>query len=222
MSSSFSPTPAPAPSPPSPAARPPRRRRRPRARWLLLLVIAALVVVYAGLAPWALHIGGRFTPLEEWDGYGSVAASNGGRYLLFTHLRGGPVTNSSGGLVCDGFGHCESLQGQAKLCTRSGRTYTLDLRGAVHGWWTTNGSRTLVGLTGPPLPDGWVVGFSGIWHGPALLLADTDNSFTEVFTPAGALRHVNSTADAGTARVTVRYGSAAAFGRACQQLAAGH
>jgi hypothetical protein len=205
---------------------PPRRRRRGlrglRVRWLLLAALAAVLVIYAGLTPWALHMGGRFTPLEEWDGYGAVAASNGGHYLLFTHLHGGMVSNSSGGLACDGFGHCDSLQGQGKLCTRSGHTYTFDLRGAVHGWWTTNGSRTSVDLTGPQLPDGWVVAFSGVWHGPALLLADTDNSFTEVFTPAGALRRVNSTADAGTARVTVRYGSAAAFGRACQQLAAGH
>ena len=55
---------------------------------MLLLTVAAILVVYVGLTPWALHIGGRSTPLEQWDGYGEVRASNGGKYLLFTHLAG--------------------------------------------------------------------------------------------------------------------------------------
>ena len=52
------------------------------------------------------------------------------------------------------------------------------------------------------------------------MLADHDNSFTEEFTPRGVIRKVTSTADAGTAAVALRYGSGAAFGRACRALAA--
>ena len=63
--------------------------------------------------------------------------------------------------------------------------------------------------------------FSGTWHGPALMLSDHDSSFTEAFTPRGAIRGVTSTADAGTAAVTLRYGSSVAFARACRALAAG-
>jgi hypothetical protein len=56
---------------------------------------------------------------------------------------------------------------------------------------------------------------------PHLLAGDHDNSFTEAFTPRGTIRTITSTADAGTAAVTLRYGSSVAFARACQALVAG-
>ena len=206
---------------------PPRRRRRWHRRhpWLLLIVIVAgcLFVVEVGLTPWDLHIGGRFTPTLTWDGYGTVHASDGGRYVLFTHLQGGLVTEGRG-VACDNMGGCDTLQGSARLCGRDGVTETFQLRGEVHSWWSTDGARTSVDLTGGsprPLGDGWVVAFSGRWDGPALVLADHDNSFTEEFTPRGSIRAINSTADAGTAAVTLHYGSSAAFGQACRALAAG-
>ena len=65
-------------------------------------------------------------------------------------------------------------------------------------------------------------GFHGAWHGAALPLATPDNSFTVVFTPAGAIRAVTSTADAGIARVTLRPGAQSAFQAACRALAAAH
>jgi len=190
---------------------------------LIVLVVGCLFVVEVGLTPWDLHIGGRFTPTLTWDGYGTVQASNGGRYVLFTHLQGGLVRSGSG-FACDSFSGCDTLQGSARLCGRDGVTETFQLRGDVHSWWSTDGARTSVDLTGGTprsLGDGWVVAFSGTWHGPALVLSDHDNSFTEAFTPRGAIRGVTSTADAGTAAVTLRYGSSVAFARACQALAAG-
>jgi hypothetical protein len=86
-----------------------------------------------------------------------------------------------------------------------------------HGWRpdTVN----LTGGTPRHLGAGWVVAFSGRWHGPDLVLTDHDNSLTEAFTPRGAIRTVTSTADAGTAAVTLRYGSGAAFDQACRALA---
>ena len=92
----------------------------------------------------------------------------------------------------------------------------------MHGWYTTNGSRTNIALTGgkpKPLPHGWVVAFHGVWHGAVLPIADTGHSFSEAFTPAGAIRTATSTAAAGTARGTLRYGSVASFDRACRALA---
>jgi len=92
----------------------------------------------------------------------------------------------------------------------------------VHGWYTTNGSRTNIDLTGGTpkrLPKGSVVAFQGVWHGAVLPIADTGNSFTEVFTPAGAIRTTTSTADAGATRGTLRAGSAASFNQACRALA---
>ncbi|MGE5287828.1 MAG: hypothetical protein ACM3ML_11600 [Micromonosporaceae bacterium] len=176
------------------------------------------------MSPWVLHIGGTFTPTMSWSGYGMVTDSNGGRYLLYTDFRAGYLlaTKEIRGSACSGFG-CDNLRGTARLCTVSG-TETFALTGDVHSWLRTEGARTDLSFTGgkpKPLPAGWLVAMRGTWHGPALAVASPDNSFTEVFTPRGAIRTVTSTADAGTARVTLRPGSAAAFSRACRSLAGG-
>jgi hypothetical protein len=202
-----------------------RRRMRPRGRFgclgLLVFLAVILAVVYVVPNPWALRIGGRFTPTESWQGYGPVSASNGGRYLLYLNLRGGLLNGGENGHASCGGRGCDSLGGTAKLCTTSGKSYTFQVSGAVHSWWSTDGAATGVGLTNsPPLPDGWVVSLHGAWHGPVLQLASPDNSWTEVFTPAGAIRSVTSTADAGTATTTISYGTQAAFQAACQRLAA--
>jgi hypothetical protein len=187
---------------------------------LLGIIVLVVIAIYIVPNPWALHIGGRFTPLETWQGYGTVQASNGGHYVLYLNLRGGVANNGEGGhLSCSGRG-CDSLFGTGKLCTESGQTYTFEVNGAVHSWWSTDGAVTSVDLTNsPPLPDGWVVALHGAWHGPALQLSSPDNSFTEVFTPHGAIRSVTSTADAGTAQTTVRYGTDGDFTAACRRLA---
>lgn len=197
-----------------------RRRRRLGCLGLLLILVLVLAAVYILPNPWALRIGGRFTPTESWQGFGSVRASNGGHYELLLSLRGGVANGEEGGrLSCSSTG-CDSLFGTAKLCTESGQAYTFDVTGAVHGWWSTDGAATSVDLTNsPPLPDGWVVALRGAWHGPALELASPDNSFTGAFTSRGAIRTVTSTADAGTAATTITYGSTADFEAACQRLA---
>jgi hypothetical protein len=186
----------------------------------VLVLVIVLAVLYVAPNPWALHIGGRFTPAETWEGYGEVHASNGGRYVLYLNLRGGLLNSTDdGSLSCSGRG-CDSLGGHANLCTTSGKTYTFFLYGDVDSWWSTDGAQTTVDLTNsPPLPDGWVVALRGAWHGPNLQLASPDNSWTEVFTPAGAIRTTTSTADAGMATTTISYGSHDAFEAACEALA---
>ena len=102
--------------------------------------------------------------------------------------------------------------------------YSFSLTGKLHGWLTTDGSATSIGLSGgspDPLPPGLVVAFHGIWHGPVLPVASTDGSFTEAFTSAGAVRKAASAAPSGTASGTLRYGSATAFAQACHTLAVG-
>jgi hypothetical protein len=183
---------------------------------------AFLFFMYAGLTPWALHIGGQSTPGEQWDGYGPVRASNGGRYVLYAHLQGGLLAGSGASRRGGALGpHMDNLHGTAELCTASGQTHTFKLTGVVNAWWTTDGASTGIGLTGGApvkLPSGWVVALRGTWHGPELELASPDNSFTEVFTPRGDIRHITSTADAGTARVTLRYASHDAFAAACRTI----
>ena len=204
-----------------------RKARRRGHPWLKLLFIAAvcLLAVNVGATPWAVHMGGRWTPMERWQGFGPIVASNGGRYYLMTDLQGGIMIRQRGGRMhpsCSQFG-CDDLSGTGTLCTQSGRTYTFDLRGRVHGWLSTDGARVGLDLTGgspEPLGPGWVVAFHGTWDGPVLHMQSPDNSFTEKFTPAGRIRHVTSTADAGTADLTLQSGSSDDFAQACRALAA--
>jgi hypothetical protein len=185
-------------------------------RLLLILVVVALLVAFLP-APWAIDIGGHFSATGEWDGYGPVRASNGGSYELFTQLHGG-ITN--GDAAACGIRGCESLTGSAQLCTSSGQRYTFGVTGAVHAWLSTDGALTDINLTGgtpKALPRGQVVAFHGTWRGPVLPIASS--SFTKVFTPAGAIRTTASTA--GSAAGELRFGSAAAFDRACNALASG-
>jgi hypothetical protein len=201
-------------------------RRRFGCFTALLLVVLMPVLVQVVLTPWALRVGGRSTPFGQWTGYGPVEASNGGRYVLFTDLAAGMLAGSGPGRIgsTSGHGHSDTLSGTATLCTESGAAHTFKLTGWVDAWWTTDGAKTRISLThGTPerLPSGWDVAWHGVWRGPALELASPDNSFTEVFTPKGAIRHVTSTADAGTARVTLRYGTRDEFEAACRTLKGG-
>jgi hypothetical protein len=207
------------------ASRSSSSRDRPRRLHIVLRLILIVVVVLSALyvlpSPWAFHMGGKFSPLGEWDGYGPVRATGGGSYLLFTHLRGGLFANH-GHSGCS-FTGCDTLTGSAQLCATGGQRYTFTLTGAVHGWYTTNGSRTTISLTGgtpTALPHGSVVAFRGVWKGAMLPLAS--DSFTEVFTPDGAIRRAASRADAGTALVVLRNGSQTSFDQACNALTTPH
>jgi hypothetical protein len=209
------------PTPPAPGPEQPRRRKRrfTLTRLLLVLILAAVAVEVAP-TPWAFHIGGRITPLKIWDGYGPVQASDGGHYLLYTHLFG-TVIGPHGWLTCSPSGGCTTVRGSARVCTQSGKTYSFTLTGHLGGWWTTDGSQTSFQLTGgspDPLPAGSMVSFVGTWHGPVLAVADIENSFTDAFTPAGTIRQTAATADVGTARVALRYGSLGSFTQACRSL----
>jgi hypothetical protein len=200
----------------------PARRGRYIALRLVLVVFVVLFLVVFVPAPWSFHIGGQFTPFGQWDGYGPVQASNGGRYLLFTHLQGG-VVGRADPPGCVFHGSCGTLRGSAQLCTERGRVYSFSLSGKMHGWLTTDKSPTDIALSGGspvPLPHGHVVAFHGVWHGPVLPIADTSGSFTGAFTPAGTIRTVTAKTGAGSASGTLRPGSAAAFDQACHALAA--
>jgi hypothetical protein len=164
-----------------------------------------------GLTPWALHIGGRFTPLTEWDGYGPVQGSNGGHYALFTPLRGGVDFSRSTWGGCS-FTGCDNLKGTARL-------YSFHLAGAVHAWLSTSGARTTLVLDAGHTHLSFPVSFQGRWHGPVLRVANSDDAFTQVFTPRGAIRSVTSTADSGHAAGALRFGSQAGLDVACTALA---
>ena len=210
--------------PASSGSAPPRPTSRGQyiALRLVLIVFVVLFLVVFVPAPWSFHIGSHFTPFGRWDGYGPVRASNGGRYVLFTHLQGG-VVGRADPPGCIIHGSCGALRGSGQLCTESGRVYSFSVTGKMHGWLTTDHSPTDIELSGGSpvaLPHGQAVAFQGVWHGPVLPVASTDGSFTAAFTPAGAIRKITAQAGAGTASGTLRSGSAEAFDRACHTLAA--
>lgn len=205
-------------------------RPRPRARRgsvlpKLVLALALGTFAYVFPTPWAFQIGDRFTPSMTWDGFGTVTADNGGRYVLFTHLRGTAYNpHGRAHLSCSKVGGCDTLFGTATMCSTAGGMESFQLRGDVHAWprLNTDGASTRIDLTGgspQKLPSGWVVAFHGKWNGPELDLYSPDNSFTEVFTPAGAVRHVTSTADGGSARTSLHFGTQPEFEQACRALA---
>ena len=77
----------------------------------LLLIVIVVAVLFAFLpAPWAVDIGGHFSAMGEWDGYGPVQASNGGSDILFTHLHGGITNGDAAACTIHG---CEALTGSA-------------------------------------------------------------------------------------------------------------
>ncbi|HEV3293693.1 MAG TPA: hypothetical protein VG123_32335, partial [Streptosporangiaceae bacterium] len=120
------------------------------------------------------------------------------------------------------FTGCDTLTGTAQLCARGGEHYTFKLTGAVHGWYSTEGSRTDVFLTGGSpkrLPSGWAIAFHGTWHGGVLPITETGGSLTKVVTPTGAIRAKASAGKAGTASGALRSGSAGSFDQACRALA---
>src|SRR5579875_1124217 len=200
----------------------PRRRRRLRKRHgflALLLVILLAGAVTVGTVPWALHIGDRTTLGMTWNGVGRVHASDGGSYELYVHFDAAPDAQHG----CSFSGGCDNVHGSAQLCGTDGVAESFTLSGHVHTWWSTDGARTdltLAGGTPKQLPDGVYIAFSGSWHGPQLMVADSDNSFTEAISPGGDVRSTTSSADAGTAQVTISYGSSADFQAACNALAA--
>lgn len=100
------------------------RRRRFGCLTLLVLLVGVLVLVNVLPTPWALHIGGRFTPLESWAGYGQIKASNGGRYVLSANVRGGIIGTR-------GRPECDDLTGGSPTPLPGG--WVVAFRGMWHG-----------------------------------------------------------------------------------------
>ncbi|HYW42828.1 MAG TPA: hypothetical protein VE959_08230 [Bryobacteraceae bacterium] len=137
---------------------------------LLFIVVFGGTVMYAVIAlthPWALHIGGRRTPLFTWFGSGKLVTRGGLEYPLFVVFY--PARDSAG------LNPGSSVQGSAVLCTSPGVAQPLQLRGALDGVWprSTEGRRmTLVLSEPPPLthsdPGPGFVSLVGTWHGSEL------------------------------------------------------
>lgn len=147
---------------------------------LVLTLVAGLVfmwVVVVALNPWALHIGGRATPLLYWHGVGTVRAMNGTvlpLYVSFWPDRPGGVS---------GVGRREGrivsarLQGNAWLCVAPGSVERMNVSGTMYGGYASDANSLLefrllewrrpFAIT--PRKRGYF-DIAGTWHGPDLVM----------------------------------------------------
>lgn len=148
------------------------RRRHP----LLAALFALLVLLGLPLTvPWAFHIGGRWTPLLNWWGSGTLLAKGGIEYPIFVNLH--PSAHFSR-LRLDGQRPTGGVQGSACLCTSPGVFQYLKLTGTIYGGWlNTEGSLMGFRLVEPTIVDvgqgqGGYFDLVGRWHGQDLVMDD--------------------------------------------------
>jgi hypothetical protein len=108
---------------------------------LLLFGIAACVFFWlltVALNPWALHIGGRSTPLLYWHGSGTVVAKDGKTYPLYvTFWPGKPRGFSSSGRR-EGRRKSADLGGTGWLCLAPGTIERMKISGDMYGGYSSD------------------------------------------------------------------------------------
>ncbi|WP_162601377.1 hypothetical protein [Occallatibacter savannae] len=142
-----------------------------------VIAVAFVYVFTIALNPWALHIGGRSTPLLWWHGAGSVLAKDGRSYPLYISFWPGRPRGSHGGGRREGKTTSARLQGNAWLCTAPGQLRRLTLSGTMYGGYTSTDSSLfdfrLIDYT-PPFsvrrPNRGFFDLAGSFRGQQLLL----------------------------------------------------
>jgi hypothetical protein len=169
--------------------------------------IVFVLAVMIFLNPWALRMGGRWTPALTWHGVGKLQSTNGASYGLFME-----VTLS----LRRGRGH--NLQGTAQLCTPQGEIFPLTVDGYLQrAWLDADGKavtfyfRSLKGAQ-PRL------NFSlfGSWQGQMLVLDDKGNmamSFAADGRAKGYLNGANAAKEDTTG--TLHYATESEFTAVC-------
>jgi hypothetical protein len=106
---------------------------------LVLLVVVAPAFVWAvmvALHPWALHIGGRSTPLLYWHGSGTVTSKDGKTYPLYVSFWPGRPGGATGGGRREGKIISSRLTGTGWLCIAPGNIERMTLGGTLFGGYT--------------------------------------------------------------------------------------
>jgi hypothetical protein len=147
---------------------------------VVLICAAALVFawgVMVVLNPWALHIGGRSTPLLYWHGTGTVVADGGKRLPLYlTFWPGRPRRHGMVGRR-EGKGWSADLRGTAWLCVAPGQPERMVVSGTMYGGYTTSADSLfdfrLLEWRRPFQFNYQYRGFfdlAGMWHGQDLVM----------------------------------------------------
>lgn len=168
---------------------------------ILLLVLMGAVTygVVAGLNPWAMHIGGRWTPFLMWHGSGKLLTKSGAEYPLYVSFY--PSSHFSR-LQMDGLRPTGGVQGSAWLCTAPGEIQYLKLGGTIYGGWrSTEGSLMDFRLLEQKIIDvGQRQGYFdlyGKWQGQQLVM-DARTSVATQFRSGLKIEHPSVTLDWGS------------------------
>jgi len=105
--------------------------------WSAILT-AAIYAFTIALNPWALHIGGRSTPLLWWHGAGKVLSKDGKSYAVYISFLPGRPQGFHGGGRREGKTVSAHLQGDAWLCTAPHQLRRLKLSGTMYGGYTSS------------------------------------------------------------------------------------
>lgn len=184
-----------------------RPRRKLRAIPGLLLALTLVYAVMVLLNPWAIHIGGEWTPLLTWTGTGKLVTATGTYPLLVTFS---PSCHGSR-LRLDGLRPASGLSGWGWLCTRQGTTIRLRLSGTIYGTWRSTDDalmqfRLIERIKNfPAIQDGGYFDLFGHWHGSQLVMDDR-SEWSSPFRSGLKIKH---------ASVTLRPGSKSEFNAAC-------
>jgi hypothetical protein len=182
---------------------------------LVLLLVAAGVLFWlltATLNPWALHVGGRSTPLFYWHGFGNLVSKDGRSYPLYVTFWPGRPLRHSGGRR-EGKGWSADLDGTGWLCLAPGQAERMDLSGTMYGGYLSAADslfdfRLLERRKAFAL-DAQHRGFfdvAGQFHGPDLVMDRAGEQGIRLNT-GPFIDH---------ARVTLRWADKSAFDSACR------
>ena len=144
---------------------------------MLILCGVLFYGAVVALDPWAIHMGGRWTPLLIWQGSGKLVTKTGVAYPLYVSFY--PSAHSSQ-LHMDGLRPTGGLQGDGWLCTSRGVTQRL-LEPKVIDMGQRQGYFDLYGK----------------WHGPELVMNDRDR-VGGTFGSGLRIEHASVTLDWGT------------------------
>jgi hypothetical protein len=181
----------------------------------LVLGVVVVLLVTALLAPWAFHIGGRWTP-GFWQGIGTLRTESGDAYPLYIYFY--PNFRSMTRLRLNGQRPTSGLRGMGWLCSAQGVMQRLDLSGDIYGtYFNTDGNQTAFRLLDYRHPfrinpqSRRYFDLTGRWHGPELVMQD-DGGWERGF-------HSDPHNPKERAKVTFTWGSYGDFKKSCDAAA---
>jgi hypothetical protein len=169
----------------------------------LAITIAAMLLI----RPWAVHIGGRWTPALVWHGAGTLQSTTGAKYGIFLDLSMSSARKSR-----------RDFMGTAKICTPQGEIYPLSIDGYLKRAWLDVEGKPVTFYLSNPKDARPRLNFSlfGAWHGQQLSL-DDKGSMAMSFSPDGRAKGYLAGANSAQETTTgmLHYATEAEFTAAC-------